>query len=237
MNFSQFKDTYQKNGYCVIPDALSESELSELRTVVDILLQETPQDGGGKFHDIGLGEARRFLRHRHDDFPKLKNFLFSENMYALVSTFIGSRCYLFNEQFVVKGAQTGAGFAWHQDSAYVGFPHKPYLTAWIALDDTVIDNGCLYVLPKALGQGTIIEPHHWDTCGKELVGYHGDDPGIGIECRSGTIVAFSSLLLHRSGPNITQQRRRAYICQYAPEVIVDPATKLPKHFSKPLISN
>ncbi len=237
MNFSAFNTLYRQQGYCVIPDLISEAELANLRTVTEVLLKEQPDDGGGRYHDIGRGESRRFLRHRHEEFSTIEDFLFSEKMRALNSAFVGPGACLFNEQFVVKGANSGASFAWHQDSAYVGFSHKPYLTVWIALDEITIDNGCLYVLPRNLEKETMIEAHHWDITSKELVGYDGDDPGVCIECASGTAVIFSSLTLHRSGANITDARRRAYICQYSPEAIMDPNTHSPKHFAKPVFAN
>lgn len=96
-------------------------------------------------------------------------------MKELSTHFLQSDSYLFNEQFVVKGAHTGASFAWHQDSGYVGFDHRPYLTVWIALDDTRIENGAVYLLPRDLAKQNFIEEHVWDDEGSEYVGYHGHE--------------------------------------------------------------
>ena len=227
---------FRRDGYCVLPAALSAAELDGLTAAADELLAEEVDDGGGRYHDIGRGESRRFLRLRHEDFPAVEAFLLGDRMRHLASAVIGPTPHLFVEQFVVKGAHSGASFAWHQDGGYVGFDHKPYLTVWIALDDTDEANGCLYVLPRDLDRQGYLEPHRWDPENKEKVGYEGDDPGIAIECPAGTIVAFSSLTLHRSGANTTDRRRRAYICQYSPEPIIDPATGRPRHFAKPLAS-
>ena len=35
---------------------------------------------------------------------------------------LGDTAYLFWEQYVVKGAEAGMKFSWHQDSGYVGYP-------------------------------------------------------------------------------------------------------------------
>ena len=49
---------------------------------------------------------------------------------------------------VIKGAETGMKFSWHQDSGYVNYPdHKPYLTCWCALDDMSEANGTVHLLP------------------------------------------------------------------------------------------
>ena len=225
---------FRKTGYKVFSNALSTSELAELRAACDTLLEEPVHDGGGDLHKIGLGEARRFLRHRHEEFQEVNRFVLGEKMAELSASLLGTEPYLFNEQFVVKGAGKGASFAWHQDSAYVGFAHKPYLTVWIALDDAVEENGCVYLIPRDLDENPGIDPHEWQDESSELNGYFGDDPGLPMTCEAGTIVAFSSLTLHRSGPNTTDKRRRAYIAQYSPEPIRDPQTGALKRFAKPL---
>lgn len=226
--------TFRDQGYYVFEGALDDQELAGLRAAADVLLAEDPDDGGGNTHNIGRGEARRFLRHRHEEFPAVNSFLFSDKMRARVTGLIGEKAYLFNEQFVVKGADTGASFAWHQDGGYVGFNHKPYLTVWVALDDATLENGCVYILPRNLDEDDSVIEHRWDEAGKEKVGYDGDDPGVAMTCKAGTIVAFSSTTLHCSGGNTTQNRRRAYVCQYSPEPIIDPATGELKRFAKEL---
>ena len=147
---------------------------------------------------------------------------------------LGAEPLLFNEQFVVKGAGKGASFAWHQDSAYVGFDHPPYVTVWIALDDTTEANGCVYLLPRDMDAEPGIDPHEWQDETNELNGYFGDDPGTSMECEAGAVVAFSSITLHRSGPNTTDRPRRAYLAQYSAEPIRDPETGDLKRFATPV---
>jgi ectoine hydroxylase-related dioxygenase (phytanoyl-CoA dioxygenase family) len=234
MDQAAIRHAFRRNGYCIVEDVLSARERAALAAACDVLLQEKPEDGGGKFHDIGRGEARRFLRQRHADFPDVATFVLGETMRGLATALLGTAPYLFNEQFVVKAARTGASFAWHQDGAYVGFAHKPYITAWIALDDATEANGCVHVLPHDLDAAGTIVPHRWDEAGKERVGYDGPDRGVPAAMRAGSLVVFSSTTLHRSGANTTARPRRAYLCQYSPEPIIDPATGAPKHFATPL---
>ncbi len=222
--------SYRQRGYAVIEKGLTADALAMLRTTVNALLAEPdPQDP--PFHDIERGEDRRFLRHRHRDVAALEAFLLSGQVAALAKSFVGPTACLFNEQFVVKGPRTGASFAWHQDSAYVGFDHRPYVTLWMAIDDATLENGCISVLPRPPGG---VVPHEWDAEGKELVGHDPADPGVPVPCPAGTIVAFASTTLHRSGANTTDARRRAFICQYSPEPIVDPATGALRNFATPL---
>ena len=46
-----------------------------------------------------------------------------------------------------------------------------------------------------------------------------------IEAQAGDVVAFSSRLLHATGPNHSDAPRRVYLAQYSPEVILDPGTR------------
>ncbi|MBI1777800.1 MAG: phytanoyl-CoA dioxygenase family protein [Proteobacteria bacterium] len=234
MQAEEIKAGFRRTGFCILEGALTAGELAGLRSACDVLLEEKPDDGGGKFHDIGRGEARRFLRHRHRDFPALEAFVLGEKVGNLAATLLGHAPYLFNEQFVVKGARTGASFAWHQDGAYVGFAHKPYLTLWIALDEATEENGCVYVLPRHLDVDESLVPHRWDPAGKEKIGYEGPERGVPLIGPAGMAVAFSSTTLHSSGANATDRVRRAYICQYSAEPIIDPTTGAAKHFAKPL---
>ena len=123
-------DAFRRQGYLVFENALSPEDLKMLRGTCDTLLEEPAHDGGGNVHKIGLGDARRFLRHRHAEFPSLEDFLLGPKIAEIISACGIEDPMLFNEQFVVKGAGKGASFAWHQDGAYVGFDHTPYLTVW-----------------------------------------------------------------------------------------------------------
>lgn len=227
-------NSFSQTGFLTDTPGVTSDELTTLRKTCDVLLAEPVDDGGGTSHRIGLGAARRFLHHRHAEFPDLERMLLSGTPARLAQDLLGDDARLFNEQFVVKGAHAGASFAWHQDGAYVGFAHKPYLTIWIALDPATEANGCVYVIPRDLNKQQDLEPHVWDDIQNELNGYSGTDPGQAMVCDAGAIVAFSSLTLHRSGENKTKAPRRAYIAQYSQGPIIDPDTGQPKRFARSL---
>ncbi len=227
-------ETFRSKGHVLSDTPLSASELSMMRQVCETLLSEPVSDGGDGKHTIGLGQSRRFLSHRHEDFPDLEACLIGGTPARLARALMGPEACLFNEQFVVKGAHKGATFAWHQDGAYVGFDHRPYLTVWVALDDVSEANGCVYLLPRNLDAEPALVPHEWLDASNELNGYDGPDTGLPIEVPAGSVVGFSSLTLHRSGPNQTDAPRRAFIAQYSAGPIMDPATGRPKRYAKPV---
>ncbi len=141
---------------------------------------------------------------------------------------VGDEAYLFHEQWVVKGAEQGMKFAWHQDSGYVKWydpktNHKPYVTCWCTLDDVSEENGTVYLLPHSRGgtRGTIID-HFKEEGTNDLIGYTGSDPGDAIIVPAGSIVAFDSMVFHRCGPNKTENMRRIYLPQYSAAPILRP---------------
>ena len=229
---NNLQSQFRKSGHLISAHGVGEAELSALRTACDELLAEPVDDGGNGRHKIGLGHKRRFLAHRHEEFTEVEKFLLTGSAARLAASIFGEGCMLFNEQFVVKGPGTGASFAWHQDGAYVGFDHLPYLSVWIALDDTNVDNGCLYVLLRNLDDEDFIDPHQWDEASREMTCRPETIRGIPVECNAGSMVAFSSLTPHRSGSNVTDRPRRAYLAQYSQEPIRDPASGNLKRFAK-----
>ena len=118
---------------------------------------------------------------------------------------------LYWEQAVSKPPQARTELPWHQDNGYTPLVPEEYVTCWLALDDADLDNGCIWVIPGSHHQGTL--PHHAGS-GPFRVGHDGDDDGVAVPVSRGDVLVFSSLIMHRSGPNTTDRHRRAWIIQY-----------------------
>ena len=238
MDLESLAVSFRRNGYVVVPDLLTPEQIKGMCDVSDRLVnEEVPLDGGGKFHDIGRGDARRFLRQRFADHAEIRDVLFCEPVTKLAGALLGrSEIFMFNEQFVIKAAnQDAAGaFGWHQDGVYVDADHDPYLTMWVALDEATEANGCLFILPRDLDENSTLSDYEWSDETKERIGYFGSEPGVMVPAKPGTMVVFSSTTLHRSAPNVTGATRRAYLCQYSPSPIINPLTGGPKHFAIPV---
>ena len=102
--------------------------------------------------------GQRYFVHAFGKSPAVKQFLFSDLMLEIARATLGDTVYLFNEQYVVKAAEQGMKFGWHQDSGFIPYAHRPYLTCWIALDDVTETNGTVYLLPYSrAGTRDIVE--------------------------------------------------------------------------------
>ena len=119
---------------------------------------------------------------------------------------------LYWEQAVAKPPQARTELPWHQDNGYTPLLPEEYVTCWLALDDADVENGCLWVIPGSHRRGTV---RHHNGAGPFRVGHDGPAAdGVPVPVRRGSVLVFSSLLMHRSGPNTTDRPRRAWIIQY-----------------------
>jgi hypothetical protein len=223
------KQLFAKEGYMILPGIISDDMLQMLREECSYFLgyyDATLDLGGAKSEGISHRGKRYFVSNRYRMSPRLWRFLFSPLMAEIGQAVLGGDLYLFSEQWVVKGAEVGMKFAWHQDSGYVKFHdkdtrHRAYLTCWCTLDDVSEENGTVYLLPHSRG-GTshTIFDHTRQPETNDLVGYTGGDPGIPVVAPAGSVVVFTSFNFHRSGANTTDRMRRIYLAQYSAEPLL-----------------
>ncbi|MBI2193165.1 MAG: phytanoyl-CoA dioxygenase family protein [Planctomycetes bacterium] len=106
----------------------------------------------------------------------------------------------------------GPANRYHQDSVFWNFfASKNLLTAWIAIDNATVENGCVRYIPGSHEFGLI----DWDHLPYLLTG----DVLAGERMTpldAGDVVFHHSLTLHCSGPNPTPQRRWGWALHYVP---------------------
>ncbi len=222
---------YHKEGYMILERVIPDEMLQMLREECSYFIgyADAGLDMQGR-SSLGITHrgSRYFIPNKYRLSQRLHRFIFSDLMAEVVRAALGEEAYLFHEQWVVKCAEQGMPFAWHQDSGYIkhGDPkttHKPYVTCWCTLDDVTEENGTVYVLPHSrAGTRDTIFTHQQQEKTNDLVGYTGDDPGDPVIAPAGSIVAFSSYLFHRSGANKTKNMRRIYLPQYSANPILKP---------------
>jgi ectoine hydroxylase-related dioxygenase (phytanoyl-CoA dioxygenase family) len=217
----------------VVPERDLETLRSECRRLVDERDREMDRLGVDRLDLDHRG--RRYFVHAYRQSAAVRRFLFSELMARIAGTALGPTVYLFNEQYVVKAAERGMRFGWHQDSGFIDYAHRPYLTCWLALDDVTEANGTVYLLPYSRAGTRDVVPHVRDEETNDLIGYRGEDPGDPVVAPAGSIACFSSTVLHRSGPNTTDRVRRIYLAQYSADPILSADGSRPRHLADPLL--
>jgi ectoine hydroxylase-related dioxygenase (phytanoyl-CoA dioxygenase family) len=226
---------FQEDGFFVLENVLPANDLEALRGECQRFIDERDREMdrlGVDTIDLDHRGSRYFV-HAYGKSPAVERFLRSELMRQVATTALGDAVYLFNEQYVVKAAERGMKFGWHQDSGFIPYTHRPYLTCWIPLDDVDEANGTVYLLPfSRAGTRNVVE-HVRDDETNDLVGYFGEDPGDPVTVPAGSIACFSSTLFHRSGANKTDRMRRVYLAQYSAEPILNEDGQ-PRHLAERL---
>lgn len=140
-----------------------------------------------------------------------------DNILDVVETLIGSDIKLFGSQCFMK-PPGGIEKPYHQDSAYFTIEPLALVTCWIALDDVTVENGCMWVIPGShLG---VLHDHSqpWDIGGRVDMQVPDEKIDLGretpITLRAGSCSFHHSMLLHRSGPNLTDGHRRGLAIHY-----------------------
>jgi phytanoyl-CoA hydroxylase len=132
---------------------------------------------------------------------------------------IGADADLYYNQATTKMPEgRGKIFAWHQNSGYTTTEPLEYITCWTAISDSDLGNGCIWVIPGSNKWG-VQEHVRDDETPAQYAGNNArfaDESGaIPVEMKAGQVAIFSSLTLHRSGPNTSADRpRRGYVPQY-----------------------
>jgi ectoine hydroxylase-related dioxygenase (phytanoyl-CoA dioxygenase family) len=234
---SEHARQFREEGFFVLTGIVPPGDLDTLRGECQrfIAAREREMDRLGVDRiDLDHRGSRYFL-HAYGKSPAVERFLSSALMAQIAQAALGDTVYLFNEQYVVKAAERGMQFSWHQDSGFIDYEHRPYLTCWIALDDVTEANGTVYLLSYSRAGTRDVVKHAHDEETGDLVGYSGDDPGFPVIVPAGSIACFSSTLLHRSGPNTTDRMRRVYVAQYSAEPILSEDGSQPRMLAEPLL--
>jgi ectoine hydroxylase-related dioxygenase (phytanoyl-CoA dioxygenase family) len=233
---SEHARRFREEGFFVLERVVPPSDLTTLRDDCQRCIDERDRE----MDRLGVDNldldhrGRRYFVHAYGKSPAVRRFLFSELMAQIARAALGDMVYLFNEQYVVKAAEQGMKFGWHQDSGFIPYAHPPYLTCWIALDDVTEGNGTVYLLPYSRAGTRDVVEHVHDAETNDMIGYFGEDPGDPVVVPAGSIACFSSTVFHRSGPNTTDEMRRVYLAQYSTAPILDEDHARPRHLAEQL---
>ncbi len=232
---------FKSQGYLIFEDFVSSEVLSELKESLTSIFDEIDNDSNrlkqsydNKHYGDISKEGRKFLKNQSSYYPSIQRYLKSKPIKEIVTKLLDGDAFIFNEQFVIKEPNTPSSFNWHQDSGYVNFDHKPYLTTWLALDDTHPLNGPLSIIPTNIETTSEVFTHQWSDKSKDLFIEVDESKAKELYVAEGTLVVFSSLTPHASGANQSSRTRTAYLAQYSTEPIIDPSTGLIRNQAIPI---
>jgi phytanoyl-CoA hydroxylase len=207
---------YDQQGFFVLEGALRSDEVEALTEAIDPFEsrgEEKLRDmEGGRFF-IARADEITFTTHLVVRSARLRRFTASVLFADVCADLIGPDVRLYWDQAVYKKPGTESPFPWHQDNGYAFVEPQQYLTCWVALTDATEENGCPWVVPGLHRLGTLA--HEYSDIG--FVCLRDPPDAVAVPAPAGSIVVFSSLTPHSTGPNVTDAVRKAYIVQFAPD--------------------
>ena len=210
-------EAYDRDGYVVLDGAVPVERIDALLPSLDSLANEADAFLRNFDDDrlmISEADALVFGIHACTRFQEARDFVADELFADLCLDLVGPDARLYWDQIVYKYPEKPRRFPFHQDNGYGYVDPQQYLTCWVALTDATADNGCPRVVPGVHRGGTLTHTYV-DPLGFECFADHPD--AVTVEVEKGSVVVFSSLTPHLTGPNTTDAVRKAYILQYAPE--------------------
>lgn len=207
--------SYDEDGFFVYEGAFDADTITRVREEIDPHEERSTEylrKQGGSIA-ISDADAITFTTHLVKRSSLLGDLVSTDVLAEIAADLTGPNVRLYWDQAVYKKPEKPRPFPWHQDNGYAFVEPQQYLTCWIALTDATERNGCPLVVPGLHKLGTL--KHWWTDYGFQCV----EDPSdtVAAEATAGSIVVFSSLTPHQTGPNTTDAVRKAYIVQYAPD--------------------
>jgi chlorinating enzyme len=204
---------YQARG-CVFPiRVLAPDQLREAQTRLRALLARS---------GVPPGPDRRHNPHLYA--PWVADLVRHPAVLDAVESLLGGNILLWRSTFFVKPARDPSYVAWHQDSVYWDLEGDDVATAWIALTDSTLDNGCVRVVegshvrpavPHTLG----LDRHNALLRGQRATVDVPEGQAVPMELRAGEMSLHHVGLLHGSCANTSGDIRAGLAVRYlAPHV-------------------
>ena len=207
---------FRELGYFVTEPMWDDSELREISDEFDRLHQEMirqAEEAGGDALTMKMSRYRPFIGQVHTKSEPCGRFIKSPIYLEACAKLIGPNADLYYNQAVLKPPEQGQSFAWHQDSGYHITEPLEYITCWTAISRSFVENGCIWIIPGSHKQGLL--QHKMDDATRERKPEMQNEEGaIPVEMKPGQVAIFSSLMLHKSGPNTSNEVRKGYVPQY-----------------------
>ena len=203
----------------VFSDAETDAVIADIESWGESFLAELPPAQRAWYVDGGV-QARTVLRkldNPHAQRAAVEALARDARLIALVEAILGRGVSVYFSQIFFKPPEGGGPKVVHQDNYYFG-PKDPegIVTAWIALDDATVENGCLY-----FGEGTHRGPVYKHVAPPDApfdlhvppdeAALH---PMTAAPVARGGVSFHHGTAFHQSGPNLSPHWRRACALHY-----------------------
>lgn len=224
-------ERYRREGFLVIDNFLTASELTEWRSAVEEAIEERhgikiPGTELKTGHDDGINKDTEYYGNVFDQLinlwqtnARVRKLMMSPELGKIASLLSGANgIRIWHDQALFKRPWANPT-ALHLDVPYWSFSSPHAISLWVALDDATLSNGCLYFLP-----GTHKKTSYRDIgISRNMKAIFSVYPelasveAVAVPMKAGSASFHNGLCIHGAGPNMTPRSRRAMTCAYMPE--------------------
>jgi len=210
-------DDYHEKGYVLLKSFFETED-------VELLHRAAKEDKELDDHSFGKADGEggtvRLSLWNHPGEGIYGAFARSERLVGAAEQILQDEPYHYHSKMIMKDALIGGAWAWHQDYGYWygnGVLTPNLVSAFIAVDPSTRENGCLQIIKSSHKCGRIHHEPAGDQTGADLdrvaailtrfeLEYVEMDPG--------DTLLFHSNLLHRSDQNKSAKPRWSMVCCY-----------------------
>jgi ectoine hydroxylase-related dioxygenase (phytanoyl-CoA dioxygenase family) len=214
---------YRHTGHLTVPGlfsaAMADTVVADIQTWGESFLAGLPVDQRAWYVDGGV-TARTVLRkldnpHHHRE--AVRELARTPALVDAVEAMIGPGVSVYFSQIFFKPPEGGGPKPAHQDNYYFG-PNdlEGVVTAWVALDDATLENGCLY-FGEGSNRGPVYpheappdEPYNLQLPAAVLA----RQPMTPAPVMKGGVSFHHGNTIHQSAPNLSTRWRRACALHY-----------------------
>ncbi len=201
---------FNRDGYLTRLRIFSEAEIADIRAYFDELLARTLAAGGDSY-SISTAHLR---------FGRVYDLLTHPRIVAYSKGLLGENVIAWGSHFFCKMPGDGKRVSWHQDSSYWPLTPSKAVTAWLAIDDSSVENACMRFIPGThhLGHLTykLSENDEANVLNQTVPGAETLGQPVNVELKAGEMSIHSDLLLHGSEANESTRRRCGLTLRYCP---------------------
>lgn len=214
------RQSFERDGYLVVRELFSADEVRDLRGHY-MRLREAGSYPGDMVAETRLKSDDPLVRyprmiHMHHWDELSRRWLLDPRLNECLTTLLGLEPLAVQTMLYFKppGAR---GQALHQDNFYLQVAPGTCAAAWLTLDDSDEENGCMQVVPGT-GELPILCPEKADS-GVSFTSVrtplHSGMKSVPVVMRAGDVLFFTGSLIHGSFPNSSRDRfRRTLIGHY-----------------------
>lgn len=226
---------YRRDGYAIVRGLFGAAEMERIGEAADRLEQEGLAHGrsfrhGNLFYNVASdapgGPQVRMVQWPSYHQPVLNAARLDPRMAELLEPFLGSDLKQIINQIHWKGPGGASEFAWHQDcrfreppEAYRNLAHS-YVQTGLAIDPHTPESGCMRFIPGSHLEGDLDLAETTEVLGSAMedgiLRRAGLDPRSAVEIvlNPGDVALWSPFLVHGSGINRSDHRRRLFVNGY-----------------------